>query len=447
MKKLFIYIAFLGAALSLQSCLFEEKDIFDKSASERMTEAVNQASEVLKSAPNGWHLEYCPGENYSMGGINMFLKFGKEKVEVTSEMGGTLTPAGSGKSSYYRIIPEQSVMLTFDTYNDVIHYFGEPQGSNANLQGDYEFIIMKATEEEVILQGKRYKNKMRMVPVESGKTYSSIVNNLQKIPANAFLNSYEVYIGGSKFCVAQRSRNINTFVFSDGSAETEIPFIYTVDGFKFIKPFKVKGVELTHFAWKATENEAGKFVSVAEGPSVELVAYYPDNYKYYSDYVGKYEMTYDELIIEDNDKMYFETKSAEVTLTRKTNNSSYTIKGVPNAMVDMVVSYERASGEVAMNSGEYLGTFNGGYLYQNMGLDIGFYPLYYGISLSLNGYIVKPNNGAERIEFLDNGYGELYFGEKMNSILFEVYVSQTISSSTFYSAWACYRNIVLTKKD
>ena len=35
----------------------------------------------------------------------------------------------------------------------------------------------------------------------------------------------------------------------------------------------------------------------------------------------------------------------------------------------------------------------------------------------------------------------------MNSILFEVYVSQTISSSTFYSAWACYRNIVLTKKD
>ena len=48
-------------------------------------------------------------------------------------------------------------MLTFDSYNPLIHMFSGPLGLNMNLGGDYEFIIMSATPDKVILQGKKYK--------------------------------------------------------------------------------------------------------------------------------------------------------------------------------------------------------------------------------------------------------------------------------------------------
>lgn len=48
-------------------------------------------------------------------------------------------------------------MLTFDSYNQLIHMFSGPLGLNMNVGGDYEFIIMSATPDKVILQGKNIK--------------------------------------------------------------------------------------------------------------------------------------------------------------------------------------------------------------------------------------------------------------------------------------------------
>ena len=55
MKKTAI-ILFLVLAIPalLTSCLFDEEDLFDKSASERIEAAKQEAKTVLESAENGW---------------------------------------------------------------------------------------------------------------------------------------------------------------------------------------------------------------------------------------------------------------------------------------------------------------------------------------------------------------------------------------------------------
>ena len=61
MKKRFLYLMLAVVAFSMQSCLHDDNDVFDKSAAERIDEAVANAKSVLESSPNGWHLEYYLG--------------------------------------------------------------------------------------------------------------------------------------------------------------------------------------------------------------------------------------------------------------------------------------------------------------------------------------------------------------------------------------------------
>ena len=75
MKKTAI-ILFLVLAIPalLTSCLFDEEDLFDKSASERIEAAKQEAKTVLESAENGWHVRYFPSPTQEFGGYNLFFK-------------------------------------------------------------------------------------------------------------------------------------------------------------------------------------------------------------------------------------------------------------------------------------------------------------------------------------------------------------------------------------
>ena len=87
MKKTAI-ILFLVLAIPalLTSCLFDEEDLFDKSASERIEAAKQEAKTVLESAENGWHVRYFPSPTQEFGGYNLFFKFSEGSVTVASEI-------------------------------------------------------------------------------------------------------------------------------------------------------------------------------------------------------------------------------------------------------------------------------------------------------------------------------------------------------------------------
>ena len=85
MKKLAIILLGLFP-LVLSSCLKEEEDYFDKSASARIEEAVKNAISVLEGAENGWAVKYYPNPTQTFGGFNLFFKFDDGTVTVSSEI-------------------------------------------------------------------------------------------------------------------------------------------------------------------------------------------------------------------------------------------------------------------------------------------------------------------------------------------------------------------------
>ena len=73
------------AALSFQSCLFEQEDLFDKSASERLSAALENAQKVLQEPSQGWLMYYYPDNEQLYGGYNYIVKFSPSEATVWSE--------------------------------------------------------------------------------------------------------------------------------------------------------------------------------------------------------------------------------------------------------------------------------------------------------------------------------------------------------------------------
>ena len=63
MKTNKLYVALWGmllCALTFQSCLKDDEEVFDKNPSERLQQYISEAKKVLTSAENGWLLEMYP---------------------------------------------------------------------------------------------------------------------------------------------------------------------------------------------------------------------------------------------------------------------------------------------------------------------------------------------------------------------------------------------------
>ena len=187
-KYLSIYTLLALTCIVLQSCLFSEEEIFDESSANRATADVIKCQEILKDVPNGWKLEYYIGSNYSAGAVTLLMKFDGKQVEMASEAGAEGYKPGTIITSLYQVKSEQSTMLTFDSYNQLIHMFSGPLGLNMNVGGDYEFIIMSATPDKVILQGKKYKNiKNAATKLVAAFIFSEYISHGERGPSTELL--------------------------------------------------------------------------------------------------------------------------------------------------------------------------------------------------------------------------------------------------------------------
>ena len=250
MKK--IVLAAIAAALSLTACLKNDTDYFDQSASERGQVAVEQALKALQSAQNGWRMEVYPfPETADYGGFNLFVKFTDKEVTAMGEVFGPDVVS----TSFYSLTQENGPMLSFDTYNDVIHFFADPgYGANQDigekqygLHGDTDFIVMEASPEFIKLKGRITNNYAYMYPLEPGvdwtaemNEYLTVIDEMDELVFNrCTINGEEV-----DFYYAPTWNNFTSrwFELEDLDGNTvDISYILTKTGVKFYVPVKIAG--------------------------------------------------------------------------------------------------------------------------------------------------------------------------------------------------------------
>ena len=164
------YLLLIGLfAATMVACSRDEESLFDKPAAVRAQEAIDNAFDVLTTAENGWEMAYFPNLEADAKGYNMVLKFNKNgNVSVTAKnMATTANKIMTDTASTWAIKSDYGPILTFDTYNDVFHAFSDPGDDGAGMLGDYEFLILKATPELVILKGKKHSAYSVMRPMKN----------------------------------------------------------------------------------------------------------------------------------------------------------------------------------------------------------------------------------------------------------------------------------------
>ena len=282
MKKIIFILAVALAGLSLQSCsLHDDSDLFGKSAAERMEETIAQDKQLLESASNGWKLIYYTGEEYTGGGYTYLCKFKNGNAVVAGDM----SDGYQESKSSYDIIEDQSAVLTFDTYNELMHKFATPtSGSIDGEQGDYEFVIQKVTNDSIYLKGKKWGNKMVMTRMPENLSWEEHLDSINTVAKNIRYNN-KVVNGNDSIGYISIDDYTRRAVLTAGSDKADVPYYVTSKGVHFQTPITVNGEQISEMNFNDATHEFN-IVGGNASSSLSVQGYYPAHYQLIDFFLG-----------------------------------------------------------------------------------------------------------------------------------------------------------------
>lgn len=273
--------ALLAIAGAVTSCSNKEDDIFDQAAAVRMDAAKTETKALLVSAENGWELSYFADNDWEEGHV-ILMKFHND--ETVDMMGSNAWVANAfnyadmytpqQETSLYQMISDDGPVLTFNTFNKVLHIFSEPYnlpspqynpnnvpfpygptekniaGNEGDVNeagyghnGDYEFVVLSRSENEIILRGKKTKIKMRMRRLDPDVDWIQYFAKTARVMNNTFSNRFgdlKIVVDGHELHLSNLTKGVMHILADDDDPLLEtvkIPFIYTPDGIRLREPY------------------------------------------------------------------------------------------------------------------------------------------------------------------------------------------------------------------
>lgn len=272
-------LAVAVAVLTAQSCVSKIDPIFDDSSANRAEAMAERLNETLTSSPNGWLLEYYPSSGQYYGGFNVFLSFSEgNKVKAGSEIAGT----GKTATSTYTIYQSAGCVLSLDTYNEVMHYFADPessagQGAGYGYEGDFEFNVLDLQDDRITLKGRKTGSRMTMTPMPVSMSWDDYITAVkEEEQALARYSRVRYQTADAKFDGRLNERSLDVFSEVDGEqVTTTYPFIVNLMGVTFYEPVQLGEDRIEGLVYSPDMGDDGAFIPVNDGAEGYFVPTYP----------------------------------------------------------------------------------------------------------------------------------------------------------------------------
>lgn len=322
------------------SCSFEVDDVFDKNATERITEAIETDNNILVSAPNGWLIQYYGDTQY--GGYNMLAKFNADStVAVVNPIFGN-----SVYESHYKLDQSQGVILSFDSYNAAIHFFSDPAnpagvGTNGKgMLGDFEFRVLSASADRIEMEGKKHGSRVVMTAINENDSWDNVLSRLDDMDSKMFKQYYDLVVDGDTIR-AYRNSNFNVISFTDeNNIEYDMPYIVTDYGYSLYEDIDINGKTVSGFAYSKD-----KIFKATNDSSVSLIPYTPPITEQFV--AGCWYISYNNL--SSYGKKYFDVVKSGAIAMEETLSMMFGTKAISS-------SYGTAFG-ITFNSGGWWGQY------------------------------------------------------------------------------------------
>jgi len=156
MKRLIYIFAML---VLFSACGDDYEYTFDKTPTERKSEAKAELTSLLEAPEFGWKTTMIVHGVMASAGDFFVMKFEPNGENNNGEV--TVANGFKTHKSEFEIGHEDGILLRFNTYNDVFHWLTKPNHwETAGFGGDLEFIFLREEAGKLIFQGKESQNEL-----------------------------------------------------------------------------------------------------------------------------------------------------------------------------------------------------------------------------------------------------------------------------------------------
>lgn len=265
MRKISYLFALLVSFIAFNACTSDVDNYFPESAPERATKTVAEVKKILQEAPNGWRMEYYGDMIY--GGYNVLCQFKGDSVQIASEKAGKNHEAGLDASgnlitetslAHYSVNQSMGVVISFDTFNKLFHYFADPKNEDygeagTGFGGDFEFRVLKYSPDSIQLQGLKHGDRIMLYPMKADMDWASYLKEVENVKNYMASSSYTLLAGNDTLAEVTQYGDYHSLIFqySDSTGEMKeyaYPYIITPEGYKFYREIEIGGKKFTNFS-------------------------------------------------------------------------------------------------------------------------------------------------------------------------------------------------------
>lgn len=265
MRKISYLFALLVSFIAFNACTSDVDNYFPESAPERATKTVAEVKKILQEAPNGWRMEYYGSLIY--GGYNVLCQFKGDSVQIASEKAGKNHEAGLDASgnlitetslAHYTVNQSMGVVISFDTFNKLFHYFADPKNEDygeagTGFGGDFEFRVLKYSPDSIQLQGLKHGDRIMLYPMKADMDWASYLKEVENVKNYMASSSYTLLAGNDTLAEVTQYGDYHSLIFQypDSTGEMKgyaFPYIITPEGYKFYSEIEIGGKKFTNFS-------------------------------------------------------------------------------------------------------------------------------------------------------------------------------------------------------
>ena len=257
-----------GALLWMSSCTHSGD--LDKlpGAAVRTQEAINETVTALEGHSGYWRLTYYPDAKRAYGGYSMYVQFKDGRVTALSELSTTST------NSTYAVRNIDMPTLAFDTRSNILHHFSTSTEYFRNARGgDFELLLMGKSGDSILLQGRKYRNRMSLVPIttDPATEIAALQAMTQKFQGRGLAPVTIGTAGQVELRLHPTYRQLEFILAGEGTEQKkeQVAFAYTTEGLRFYEPITIGGVTISGFR---LSSDGGSVTSLEGGLTTTLVS-------------------------------------------------------------------------------------------------------------------------------------------------------------------------------